>query len=39
MIYCVQVLGRSSGKHYVECYVIKGGVCVRWTKPFFINVK
>lgn len=28
-----------TGKHYVECYVIKGGVCVRWTKPFFINVK
>lgn len=28
-----------TGKHYVECFVIKGNICVRWTKPFFINVE
>lgn len=28
-----------TGKHYVECFVIKGNTCVRWTKPFFINVE
>lgn len=28
-----------TGKHYVECFVIKGSVCVRWAKPFFINVE
>lgn len=28
-----------TGKHYVQCFVIKNGICVRWTKPFFINVE
>ena len=28
-----------TGKHYVQCFVIKRGSCVRWSKPFFINVE
>lgn len=28
-----------TGKHYVQCFVIRRGYCVRWSKPFFINVE
>ena len=27
------------GKHYVQCFIIRKGACVRWSKPFFINVE
>ena len=28
-----------TGKHYVQCFVIRRGYCVRWSNPFFINVE
>lgn len=28
-----------TGKHFVECFVIRQNVCIRWSKPFFINVE
>lgn len=28
-----------TGKHYVQCFVVRKGYCVRWSKPFFINVE
>lgn len=28
-----------AGKHYVQCFVVRKGYCVRWSKPFFINVE
>lgn len=28
-----------TGKHYVQCFVIRKDYCVRWSKPFFINVE
>lgn len=28
-----------TGKHFVQCFVVRRGYCVRWTRPFFINVE
>lgn len=28
-----------TGKHYVQCFMIRRDACVRWSKPFFINVE
>ena len=28
-----------TGKHYVQCFILQKGYCVRWAKPFFINVE
>ena len=28
-----------TGKHYVQCFMIRKGACVRWSNPFFINVE
>lgn len=28
-----------TGKHYVQCFVVRRGYCVRWSNPFFINVE
>lgn len=28
-----------TGKHYVQCFVVRKGYCVRWSNPFFINVE
>lgn len=28
-----------TGKHYVQCFIVRNGSCIRWTKPFFINVE
>lgn len=28
-----------TGKHYVQCFIVRGGSCVRWSSPFFINVE
>lgn len=28
-----------TGKHIVQCFVVRKGYCVRWTRPFFINVE
>lgn len=28
-----------TGKHFVQCYILRNGSCARWSKPFFINVE
>ena len=28
-----------TGKHFVQCFVLRNGNCVRWSQPFFINVE
>lgn len=28
-----------TGKHFVQCFVLHNGNCVRWSQPFFINVE
>ena len=28
-----------TGKHYVQCFIVRKGYCMRWTNPFFINVE
>lgn len=28
-----------SGKHWIECFIIKGGYCVARSNPFYVNIK
>ena len=27
-----------TGKHWIECVAIKGGICIAKSKPFFVNI-